>query len=212
MWFISEFYNYATKRLYNNTKLQIKSPFFLKCADSFPFLSCSALILGTASYRFDSPQPSLLCHSLQFSIWSFTPPSTPMLLICEALAPLRLSRFPSITVRYKLSPLSICPSHFFFHTFNVFSNSLSIPSSCNTSICSFLLFFSVIYNPLKTTCTWSPEYNMVYWNNTRWPKKTRKSRYSWFFRTLLWSRVIFFTLLNRASFPHYNNTKIIKFG
>ena len=32
------------------------------------------------------------------------------------------------------------------------------------------------------------------------------------FRTLLWSTVIFFTLLDRASFPHYNNTKIIKFG
>ena len=32
------------------------------------------------------------------------------------------------------------------------------------------------------------------------------------FRTLLWSTVNFFTLLDRASFPHYNNTKIIKFG
>ena len=40
----------------------------------------------------------------------------------------------------------------------------------------------------------------------------RNSRYSRFFRTLLWSTVIFFTLLDRASFPHYNNTKIIKFG
>ena len=34
------------------------------------------------------------------------------------------------------------------------------------------------------------------------PQKKRNSR---FFRT-------FFTLLDRASFPHYNNTKIIKFG
>ena len=42
--------------------------------------------------------------------------------------------------------------------------------------------------------------------------KKRNSRYSRFFRSLLWSTVIFFTLLNRASFPHYNNTKIIKFG
>ena len=34
--------------------------------------------------------------------------------------------------------------------------------------------------------------------------------HSWFFfRTLLWSTIIFFHL---ASFPHYNNTKIIKFG
>ena len=39
-----------------------------------------------------------------------------------------------------------------------------------------------------------------------------KKRNSQFFRTLLWSTVIFFTLLDRASFPHYNNTKIIKFG
>ena len=34
----------------------------------------------------------------------------------------------------------------------------------------------------------------------------------WCFRTLFWSTVIFFTCLDRASFPHYNNTKIIKFG
>ena len=39
-----------------------------------------------------------------------------------------------------------------------------------------------------------------------------KKRNSQFFRTVLWSTVIFFTLLDRASFPHYNNTKIIKFG
>ena len=43
------------------------------------------------------------------------------------------------------------------------------------------------------------------------PKKWN-SRYSRVFRTLLWSKVIFFTLLDRESFPHYNNTKIIKFG
>ena len=40
----------------------------------------------------------------------------------------------------------------------------------------------------------------------------QKERNSRFFRTLLWSTVIFFTLLDRTSFPHYNNTKIIKFG
>ena len=39
-----------------------------------------------------------------------------------------------------------------------------------------------------------------------------KKRNSQFFRTLLWWTVIFFTLLDRASFPHYNDTKIIKFG
>ena len=33
-----------------------------------------------------------------------------------------------------------------------------------------------------------------------------------FFRTLLWSTVIFFTLLDKIYFPDYNNTKIIKFG
>ena len=45
------------------------------------------------------------------------------------------------------------------------------------------------------------------------PKK-RNSRYSRFFRTLLWDQQLsFFNLvLDRASFPHYNNTKIIKFG
>ena len=49
-------------------------------------------------------------------------------------------------------------------------------------------------------------------NIYRVAQKKRNSQYSRFFRTLLWSTVIFFTLLNRASFPHYNNTKIIKFG
>ena len=37
MWFISEFYNYGTKRLYNNTKLQIKYQFFEVCLQ-FSFL------------------------------------------------------------------------------------------------------------------------------------------------------------------------------
>ena len=38
-------------------------------------------------------------------------------------------------------------------------------------------------------------------------------RNSRFFRTLLSDQQLsFFTLLDRASFPHYNNTKIIKFG
>ena len=42
------------------------------------------------------------------------------------------------------------------------------------------------------------------------PQKKRNSR---FFRTLLWSTVICLHLVpDRASFPHYNNTKIIKFG
>ena len=45
MWFISEIYNYATKRLYDidNTKLQIKSPFFEMCWQ-FSFLLYSEMI------------------------------------------------------------------------------------------------------------------------------------------------------------------------
>ena len=45
-------------------------------------------------------------------------------------------------------------------------------------------------------------------------KKKKKKRNSRFFRTLLLSTVIFFHLAgqDRASFPYYNNTKIIKFG
>ena len=44
------------------------------------------------------------------------------------------------------------------------------------------------------------------------PRKKRNSQYGPFVRTLLWSTVIFFTLLDRASYSHYINTKIIKFG
>ena len=51
------------------------------------------------------------------------------------------------------------------------------------------------------------------WKNLKtfigWPPKIRNSR---LFRTLLWSTVIFFTLLDSTSFPHYSNTKVIKFG
>ena len=43
-------------------------------------------------------------------------------------------------------------------------------------------------------------------------QKKRNSRHSRFFRTLFWLTVIFFTLLDRASFPHDSNTEIIKFG
>ena len=39
------------------------------------------------------------------------------------------------------------------------------------------------------------------------PLKKRNIR---FLATSLWSTVIFFTCLDRASFPHYNNTKILK--
>ena len=42
--------------------------------------------------------------------------------------------------------------------------------------------------------------------------KNLNSRYSRFFRTCSDQQLFFFTLLDRASFPHYNNTKIIKFG
>ena len=43
-------------------------------------------------------------------------------------------------------------------------------------------------------------------------QKKRNSQYGRFFRTLLQTTVIFFTLLDRASSSHYINTKIIKFG
>ena len=43
-------------------------------------------------------------------------------------------------------------------------------------------------------------------------KRNKNNRNSRFFRTLLSSTVIFFHFLDRASFPHYNNTKIIKCG
>ena len=62
----------------------------------------------------------------------------------------------------------------------------------------------------------SPQRRLAYYMTAciiyRVAPKKRNSRYSRFFRTLLWSTVIFFTLLDRASFLHYNNTKIIKFG
>ena len=40
----------------------------------------------------------------------------------------------------------------------------------------------------------------------------KESIQSIFFRTWYDQQLSFFTLLDRASFPHYNNTKIIKFG
>ena len=46
---------------------------------------------------------------------------------------------------------------------------------------------------------------------TRWPKKHRNSRYIRF-SGLRSDQQLFFTLLDRALFPHYNNTNIIKFG
>ena len=59
--------------------------------------------------------------------------------------------------------------------------------------------------------TWAWAKLMYASRTIEWPPK-RNSRYSRFFRTLLWSTVIFFTFLHRASFPRYNNTKIIKFA
>ena len=44
---------------------------------------------------------------------------------------------------------------------------------------------------------------------TGWPKKHRNSRFLGLYSD---QQLSFFTLLDRASFPHYNNTKIIKFG
>ena len=45
------------------------------------------------------------------------------------------------------------------------------------------------------------------------PKKKTESRNSQFFQDFALINIyFFFTLLDRASFPYYNNTKIIKFG
>ena len=44
---------------------------------------------------------------------------------------------------------------------------------------------------------------------TGWPKKSGKVDFSGLCSD---QQLSFFTLLDRASFPHYNNTKIIKFG
>ena len=48
------------------------------------------------------------------------------------------------------------------------------------------------------------------------PKQKKKEEEeegnSRFFGTLPWPTIISFTLLDSASFPHYNNTKIVKFG
>ena len=46
----------------------------------------------------------------------------------------------------------------------------------------------------------------IYWVA---PKKTKQSI---FLELCSDQQLLFFTLLDRASFPHYNNTKIIKFG
>ena len=49
------------------------------------------------------------------------------------------------------------------------------------------------------------------WPYTGWPKKTGTVD-TVEFQDFALIKFFFFTLLDRASFPHYNNTKIIKFG
>ena len=44
------------------------------------------------------------------------------------------------------------------------------------------------------------------------PKKPRNSRYGQFSGLCSDQQLSFFTLLDKTLFPHYNNTKIIKFG
>ena len=83
------------------------------------------------------------------------------------------------------------------------------------------------YKPRKTIPSWSIKALMelleeiegehifpvpVNFTYTRCPTKKRNSRYSRFFRLCSDQQSSFFTLLDRASFSHYNNTKIIKFG
>ena len=52
---------------------------------------------------------------------------------------------------------------------------------------------------------------MQHFFRIHWLYRVAPQKNSWFFfRTL--GQLSFFTLLDRQSFPHYNNTKIIKFG
>ena len=55
---------------------------------------------------------------------------------------------------------------------------------------------------------------MLYNNTTYtgWPPPPQKTEQSIFIGLCSDQQLSFFTLLDRASFPHYNNTKIIKFG
>ena len=93
------------------------------------------------------------------------------------------------------------------------SNSLPLlnyPFNQNNVVKYFLVKFAT--NQSEQTKPWQSFWaSGEKWTIPSGPNK-RNSRYSRFFRTLLWSRYLFFTLLDRASFPYYNNTKIIKFG
>ena len=75
--------------------------------------------------------------------------------------------------------------------------------------CSPLWFYKCQYSDKPANFrARAPDFSAIY----RVAQKKRNSRYSRFFRTCYNWQLSFFTLLDRASFPHYNKTKIIKFG
>ena len=53
---------------------------------------------------------------------------------------------------------------------------------------------------------------VIIWYNTGWPNKNGTVDTIDFLGLCSDQQLSFFTLLDRTSFPHYNNTKIIKFG
>ena len=63
-----------------------------------------------------------------------------------------------------------------------------------------------------TVAQWSfiPSHSHANTLHTGWPPKKQNSRFV--LGLCSDQQLFFFTLLDRASFPHYNNTKIIKFG
>ena len=96
---------------------------------SFFFFLVFCLYLWQVLLQVWQPPPfSVFCHPFQFSLRSSSPrlPSSVALLLPLPLLP---SSFPSITVWYKLFPLIMCPSHFFFIFFSVLNSSLSTPIS-----------------------------------------------------------------------------------
>ena len=98
------------------------------------------LLLGVLPLFLAGPPTGLTASILFSSPYDLPPPRLPSSVALLLPLPLLPSSFPSITVRYKLFPLIMCPSHFFFLFFNVLDNSLSTPISCSTL--SVVLFIS----------------------------------------------------------------------
>ena len=99
-------------------------------------------------------------------------------------------------------------SIFFFVTYGCGKHSVLIETSDGAL---FILALSTLYLTLKCRTLIKLHKKNDVSPIPGGPKKPRNSRFRRFFRTLLWSTIIFFTLLDKAHFPHYINTKIIKF-